>query len=130
METAVPESLVRNLPRTYSDYSPLLINVEGMTPPPLHTRPFRFEYAWITHNNFINVVTNAWDNPPSLHEAIKSFTYNAIIWNKNVCGNIFHKKRRLGARIEGIQRALTSKQSYFLENLECDLIQEYNETLR
>lgn len=42
-------------------------------------------------------------------------------------GNIFRRKRKLLARISGIQKSLCKKNNHFLINLEEDLIKEYEQ---
>ena len=48
------------------------------------------------------------------------------MWNKEVFGNVFHKKSRLEARIKGTQHALASNPNQFLINLGRTLLEEYN----
>lgn len=62
------------------------------------------------------------DNLPVLTEKLRE-------WNKDTFGNIFQQKRRLFARIEGIQLALERKYSTFLHNLETDLRKELDTIL-
>lgn len=50
-------------------------------------------------------------------------------WNKCVFGNIFIKKKRCLARIQGVQNKLTERSTKFLVNLERKLIKEYNQIL-
>ena len=47
------------------------------------------------------------------------------VWNKEKFGNIFHTKRRLLARILGIQLCISNSPSFFLSNLEETLLNEY-----
>lgn len=101
-----------------------------MPPPSLASRPFRFEAAWTTHSQFKDVVANAWESANSLHEATTSFRIAVLDWNSRIFGNIFHRKKRLIARLEGIQRSLSCRISPFLLDLEKTLIKDYNATLK
>ena len=51
---------------------------------------------------------------------------NAKQWNRSVFGNIFARKKRVLARINGAQKALSNGPSHFLIQLEKSLIDEYN----
>ena len=75
------------------------------------------------------MVKQAWQQPRNLLEAIEVFSSQASIWNKNHFGNIFHKKKRVLARLDGVQRALASQPSASLVALENQLIQELDVVL-
>lgn len=83
-----PDGTVQNLPRTYSDHSPLLIHVYGNTPHMRINRPFRLEAAWLLDESFAAVVNNNWRSS-NFSDKIKTFSNAAMNWNKNVLGNIF-----------------------------------------
>lgn len=83
-----PEGMVKNLPRTYSDHSPLLIHVFGNSQFIRINRPFRFEAAWLLDNSFSNLVALNWKGI-NLSGKISSFSAAASNWNKNAFGNIF-----------------------------------------
>lgn len=48
------------------------------------------------------------------NSAISAFSSLAQVWNKEVFGNVFAKKRRLMARLLGIQRAISRQPSQSL----------------
>ncbi|CAL5362434.1 unnamed protein product [Camellia sinensis] len=128
--TMFPEATVRVLPRTYLDHSPLVVYTQGMHSFNPHNRPFRFEAAWMSHPGLIEVVKSSWHFMNNkLLDATAEFTHRVNAWNKEIFGNIFKRKRRLLARIEGIQKVLAVQFSHNLQHLENDLIKEYNETL-
>lgn len=52
-----------------------------------------------------------------------------VPWNKNRFGNIFRRKRKLLARLEGVQKALAIRQNPNLDGIEKSLAKEYNEVL-
>ncbi|KAI8001392.1 hypothetical protein LOK49_LG09G02886 [Camellia lanceoleosa] len=56
---AFTEGAVRNLPRTYSDHSPLIVYTQGMDFPNLLARPFRLEAACLTDITFKSIVENS-----------------------------------------------------------------------
>lgn len=62
-------------------------------------------------------------------QMIEEFKTNLWTWNREVFGNIFKRKRRILARIGGIQKALEVRQSNHLIWLEADLRQELKEVL-
>lgn len=65
-----------------------------------------------------------------MDNAIHEFTVKARKWNKEVFGNIFWKKRRLVARLLGIQKALVKNPNAFLLNLQDQLSDEFNQILQ
>ena len=62
-------------------------------------------------------------------EAIEVFSNQARLWNKNQFGNIFQKKKRVLARLDGVQRALANHPSSSLVALENQLIKELDVVL-
>ncbi|KAL7201796.1 hypothetical protein ACSBR1_033489 [Camellia fascicularis] len=128
--TMFPKATIRVLPRTYSDHSPLVVYKQGMHTLNPRNRPFRFEATWMSHPKLINVIKSSWHNMNNhLLDSTADFTNKVTEWNKEVFGNIFKRKRRLLARIEGTQKALVENFTHSLQNLEHMLIKDYNETL-
>ncbi|KAI8564511.1 hypothetical protein RHMOL_Rhmol03G0187300 [Rhododendron molle] len=126
-----PETVVKNLPRVYSDHCPFLIFMDGIPMPSPRNRPFRFEDAWSSHPDFINIVKEAWaDSHKSFSENLDKLTDLAKVWNKEVFGNIFFRKKHLLARLEGIQRSQSLSYSHNLCLLEKDLNRLYQDTLK
>ena len=62
--------------------------------------------------------------------ALADFTTRVSSWNKLEFGNIFHQKRRLLARINGVQKALARHPSDSLLKLEADLSSQFQSVLR
>lgn len=60
---------------------------------------------------------------------VRDFTSKISQWNKVTFGNIFHRKRRLLAKLEGIQQALKVKLTRSLGQLERKLQNELKEVL-
>nr|POE76978.1 hypothetical protein CFP56_49691 [Quercus suber] len=120
-----PEASITHLPRVFSDHCPVLLEL-SKAPPASINRPFRFQTMWLHHPGFPNVVREAWEQESILPSAIKLFTNKATLWNKTVFGNLFARKRRLLARINGTQKALSNGPNQFLVQLEQGLIKEYS----
>ena len=92
----------------------------------MRNKPFRFQSMWLLHPEFPDVVKDSWDREPSLNNAISIFTRKAKHWNVNVFGNLFDKKRKVLARLNGAQKALANNPSNSLLQLEKQLIEDYN----
>ena len=88
-------------------------------------RSFRFQPMWLSHPSFLGVVRDAWTNPPSLHQAKSTFIEKANAWDRAEFRNLFHRKRRILARIKGIQENLLVRPNNFLVDLERKLRLEY-----
>ncbi|XP_030970339.1 uncharacterized protein LOC115990671 [Quercus lobata] len=80
---------------------------------------------WMLHPKFPKVVQGAWTESTSLLEATLNFTVKAKKWNVDVFGNVFIKKKRVLARINGAKKTLTNNPNEFLIQLENKLIEEY-----
>ena len=110
----------------HSDHCPIKLCFENnreFHPP----RPFQFQPIWLSHPTFPSVVREAWNTPPSLQQALSSFTIKANSWNKNQFDNLFHRKKRILARLKGIQESLSIRSNSFLVDLEGKLRLEYAE---
>ncbi|KAK4726505.1 hypothetical protein R3W88_031422 [Solanum pinnatisectum] len=113
---------------THSDHNPLLITING-SPGSKKNKPFRLEKFWVDHPEFSDLVKRSWENK-SLYDALPIFTSNAIEWSKKTFGNIFLKKKKILARLEGIQNSYAFPTSSFLQNLDINLCKEYNDILK
>ena len=120
-----PEASVTHLPRTHSDHCPVFLNLCPNIPCTL-PRPFRFESIWFSHVDFPSVVEKAWATP-ALNLSITFSIFAALVsaWNKSKFGNIFHRKKRILARLYGVQCALTSRPSESLYRIEKSLREDY-----
>lgn len=85
---------------------------------------------WLFDSSFLGVVRETWGASNSLLSAVTSFPTKAKEWNKEHFGNLFLRKRRIGARLKGIQSALANRPNRFLINLERELRSDYAEVLR
>lgn len=124
-----PNANVLHLPRTHSDHCLILLSTDPIIATPI-LRPFRFESFWFSDPSVYSVIEKSW-NPPSTSFAQKtvSLSNNIAIWNKEHFGNIFHRKKKIFARLAGIQKAQDSNPCAFLTNLESSLISELNDLL-
>ncbi|XVF22870.1 hypothetical protein REPUB_Repub12eG0208500 [Reevesia pubescens] len=123
------EAEVSNLPRLYGDHCPLLLQLHGISLSHRRLRPFRFEMAWLLHEEFPNLIRASWDNNSDLLMNLNSFTSIVKEWNQLCFGNIFRRKRHLQARIQGTQKALEQAPNPFLFELEKKLLADYEQTL-
>ena len=93
-------------------------------------RPFRFQPMWLSHPTFLEVVRNAWTSSASLHQVVSNFSCKATNWNKSQFGNLFHRKKRILARLKEIQDCLSRRPNSFLIDLEGKLSLEYAEVAK
>ena len=123
-----PDARVTHLTRCHSDHCPVLMDTNPKRQ--LHrTRPFRFQSFWLSDPSFPSVVNKAWQHPRRLMEAMDVFSRQASVWNKIHFGNIFHNKRRILARLDGVQRSLANQPSSSLVALENQLCKELDVVL-
>lgn len=96
-----PDSYVEVLNRIHSDHNPLLLRCGGV-PQPRGPRPFRFEAAWIDHDDYQGLVEDAWNRGEgSPIQGLKQVQEASITFNREVFGNIFKRKRILENRLRG-----------------------------
>lgn len=116
-----PEAYVENLVRHHSDHCPMLLRCKAVIPDK-HARPFRFRAAWLFHKDFPSIVQSAWikgnHRVPISLDSVRKY---ALEFNENVFGNIFKRKRKLEARIRGLQRSLEKCDDLRLTILDVDL---------
>ena len=120
-----PEVAVTHLPRTFSNHCPVLIELFRMDPP-AQNKPFRFHTMWLLHPGFPNIVQKAWTEDKDFQGAVLEFVSKAKHWNYNVFENLFARKKRVLAIINGAQKALANRPTDFLLTLVKQLIEEYS----
>jgi hypothetical protein len=122
------EGFAKVLPRIQLDHHPIIVLYEG-EPNEGRNRPFRFEAAWNTHENFQQILQENWTRGRDLVFLLNNLTDNLKVWNKEVFGNIFKRKKELLARLNGIQNSPNYGYSNFLDSLEKELQDQLATTL-
>ena len=115
-----PEAQVTHLTRRHFDHCPIVLDSNprrSMQRP----RPFVFQSFWLSDTSFPGVVPSCWQAGSSLAKAIENFAKKTTTWNKTHFENVFAKKRRILARLNGVQRAITISPTSFLLQLESNL---------
>ncbi|KAK1554545.1 hypothetical protein Q3G72_013786 [Acer saccharum] len=121
------EGYVRHLPRIISDHCPIMLCLHSSHIPRGPLKPFRFEAMWLRHEEFSDMARRSWGSHGSdLPNKLKCMAASFKIWNKEVFGCIFHRKRRIIARLQGIQRSLSERSNPWLASLEIKLREEYD----
>lgn len=124
-----PEATVLHLPALKSYHRPILLQVQRPNNTPQIARPFRFMVNWLADATFAGVVQRSWAEEVKWEQGVRNFHSQAAAWNRECCGNIFHQKRRIMARMEGIDKKLEEGQNRGLEKLRTKLWQEYQDIL-
>ncbi|GAU43787.1 hypothetical protein TSUD_378120 [Trifolium subterraneum] len=122
------EGYAKVLPRIHSDHHPITILFEG-NPNVGRNRPFRFEAAWVTHEDFHKFLKDKWSGGSNLVHRLHDLTPQLKEWNKETFGNIFKRKQELLARLNGIQNSSNYGYSNFLDTLERELQEQLASTL-
>ncbi|OMO52408.1 reverse transcriptase [Corchorus capsularis] len=99
------------------------------SPPPKDKRPFRFQVAWLTHEEFDSCFEASWLRGLDILGSIIAMIEDVKRWSVDSFGDIFKRKPELVARINGIQNSQAYGCSSFLEELEVELQREYREVL-
>ncbi|VFQ75956.1 unnamed protein product [Cuscuta campestris] len=109
-------TMVHNLIPTTSDHSPM--HVTSVFHQEYQGRkPFSFMNAWITHPDFLTVVSDAWSTPISssamyvLTEKLKITKKALQKWNFKFFGNIFQKLNQFEAQIQEAEQHLQEEPS-------------------
>ena len=123
-----PNTRVTHLTRCVLDHCPILLETNPSNKVFL-PRPFKFQSFWLSDLSFPGFVKEAWGRARTLREFVESFSRKATDWNKNHFGNFFGKKRRVMARLNGIQTAIANHPSHSLLDLEKVLHKELNTLL-
>ncbi|XP_061368719.1 uncharacterized protein LOC133311659 [Gastrolobium bilobum] len=119
---------VLTLPRLFSDHCPVLVRLEKEEVG-WRERPFRFLASWQADPRFSNLIKANWNQATNLYDGFHSFTPVLKDWNKNVFGFIQHKKNKIIARLDGIQKQSSSHPSRHFEKLEAKLRKELSDIL-
>ena len=118
-----PEARITHLTRYRSDHCPVILEVEPYSQSQL-PRPFRFQSCWLSDPSFPLIVTRVWNQAHSHQGAINTFSVEAKRWNNDHFRNVFQKKRRIMARLNGIQKLVAVRPTSQLLALEKQLQRE------
>ncbi|KAJ8431281.1 hypothetical protein Cgig2_007614 [Carnegiea gigantea] len=127
--TRFQEGAVRHLIQSHSDHNPLLISTLGFTSQSRGKKPFRFQGAWMTHQDFDQVIRANWQTQVPIIPNLANLATVLTKWNREIFGNLFRRKRQLWGRIEGIQRSTENGGPRYLLKLEEHLRHELEQTL-
>ncbi|KAL5818860.1 hypothetical protein ACOSQ4_022702 [Xanthoceras sorbifolium] len=123
------DGYVKHLPRVNSDHCPIILYTKSAHITESTLKPFRFEAMWSKHKNYDEFIKKAWPSEGSISEKLDNMTNKLKLWNKDCFGNLFHSKRRILARLQGVQRGLSGGFNGGLAKLENVLVDEYNKIL-
>ena len=123
---------MRHLPFLASDHAPLYLQLTPEVKGDARRRPFRFEAAWLQHNEFQNLLTASWDRDIDTREALRRLEVTLRKWNKEVFRNVQRRKEDLLMEIteihDKIEQDLSDeilvKEGELLKELEIVLEQE------
>lgn len=124
-----PNAGVVHLPRIHSDHVPLLLNLKENKVPQGHSS-FKFQVAWTRHPSFLNTIHDAWNKNGNLINNLEVTANTLGTWNMDTFGNIFRRKRKILARLAGIQRAIANAAPTRILKLETKLQLELDEILK
>ncbi|XP_057427344.1 uncharacterized protein LOC130720679 [Lotus japonicus] len=125
--TTFPNVSVTNLPLPFSDQRAQWIRMRPLGRGP---KPFKFIASWISHSEFKDQITQNWRPSDSWLNNIERCTEQLKTWNQTVFGNIFFDKKRILARLQGIQKALSTAPNPHLLKLKNVLWNDYDVILR
>lgn len=81
--------------------------------------------------NYQDIVCSAWDSCCyNVLQGLQEVRQDSISFNQHTFGNIFHRKRRFEARINGVHRCLKHYIDDSLVSLEKSLRHDYNVVLQ
>ncbi|XP_057453240.1 uncharacterized protein LOC130745118 [Lotus japonicus] len=124
-----PNGSVEVLPRMHSDHSPLLLRC-CPPPPGIANKPFRFEAAWMDHPQYATVVSGAWEKGgPNFVSSMDCVRQDSLLFNHEVFGNIFRRKRRIADQIRRVQERLETVDSAYLHRRLGELRKDQEEVL-
>ncbi|KAK8649546.1 hypothetical protein V6N13_130273 [Hibiscus sabdariffa] len=111
-----------------SDHRPILLqvgrNISSSTP-----RQFRYFTGCSKHEDFARMVDDSWYPSSSVTGTILHFIHAAQEWNNKVFGYIGARKHMIMVPLRGIQRALSTRTSRYLKNMEIELLIELESVL-
>ncbi|XP_056692079.1 uncharacterized protein [Spinacia oleracea] len=106
-----PNTTVHTLPRESSDHNPIkLITEQESNQNVFNKKPFKLEPLWYAEPGFANMINAELSMDGSeLVSKLSNISDTMESWVKNNIGNIFHKRKKLSARLSGTQKALETR---------------------
>ncbi|CAN1122462.1 hypothetical protein LINPERHAP2_LOCUS1356 [Linum perenne] len=98
-----PEATNFHLERLKSDHRLLLFCTLPSDRYKRHPRPFRFNAAWLGHADFPSFLDLSWKRGRDVCVSLQEFEENCKMWNKEVFGHIFKRKRYLEGRLRWLE---------------------------
>lgn len=124
------EVTIHHLPYYKSDHRALLVKFDITQSNNRHRRPFRFEAAWLTHNDFDRVVNEAWNiSKTEFSTKLVNTTQALKAWNKSTFGHIFEKKRQLQRQLRQIDKQLARGWNHSILMRQKEIWQQYEAIL-
>lgn len=105
------------------DHTPLLVNLHPSYEVN-NQRPFCFLAAWTTHPFFSQFFKDHWRYGSDLNSSLQKLSSALLDWNKSIFWDIFQRKKRLWARIAGVQKSLDEQVTKQFLKLEAKLKKE------
>lgn len=122
-----PNTSVTHMPTLTSDHCPLKRSTERVEDRPRSR--FFFQAAWPAHESFERVVLDNWKNTEKITTNAANMAWALTNWNRETFGNIHAKKRKLLARLGGIQKKLADNWHNGLVKLDRKLRAELEDVL-
>ncbi|KAK8708187.1 hypothetical protein V6N13_059232 [Hibiscus sabdariffa] len=125
---AFPTSTLHHLLRMKSEHRALLLSSTSA----VHSSSsclFKYFAGWSKHQDFKRMVATNWDSSRLVSESIKVFRSSAFSWNREVFCSIGKNKRKIMARLRGVQRCLDQRRTKGLLKLEQKLLTELESLL-
>ncbi|XP_024178006.1 uncharacterized protein LOC112183925 [Rosa chinensis] len=124
------DAFIQHLPKTRSDHCPIIMQLSSNNYINRNASPFRFQAMWFSHATYSDFVSDTWNGMHgNFHSKIMGLSSALSKWNREIFGHLFQKKKRILARIGGIQKACDRYENPFLIKLEAELIHEYESIL-
>ncbi|KAJ1401857.1 hypothetical protein SESBI_28487 [Sesbania bispinosa] len=92
-------------------------------------KPLCFLVSWLEESSFKEIVSGAWGRELSWCDVVQIFQRSMLEWNQNDFGNIIPKKRRVLARLEGVNKQLCMDHHGGLDKFHKKLWEDYQSIL-
>ncbi|XP_061373834.1 uncharacterized protein LOC133316136 [Gastrolobium bilobum] len=112
-----PHRSIYHLSFNRSDHRPLLLKDDSCTAIFKGPKPFRFLVAWLTDENFGEVVDACWNQTSDWVHAKDKFQREASLWHCNVFKELHRRKLKIQGRLRGLEAEMCRYHSEALERL-------------